>query len=190
LCTHTYVTTARENLQVPLTDWFEALKAGAEVHDLVPDLLCGCEDVKHRRDLCPRSNGASMEGDAPKSRHVPAEVWRRIEARDGYRCRVPGCGCPVPLEKSHLKPFRDGTPATTENLAQHCATCNDLIETGRLRVEGVAPLEKYYRANGDFVGFGFDPVPHVGKPDGSAPGEDTGAPEGDSDPPKGSTGAG
>ena len=73
-------------------------------------------------------------------------VRRRIEARDGHRCRVPGCGNPIPLEQSHLKPFRDGTPATPENLAQHCSTCNVLIETGRLRVEGEAPLERYYRA--------------------------------------------
>jgi hypothetical protein len=161
-CTRTYVPVPGENLRVPVVDWFEALKAGAEVHDLVADLLCDCEGVKHRRDRCPHEAGRTRSGEPPKSRHVPVEVRKRVEARDGHRCRVPGCRNRVPLEKSHLKPFRDGTPPRPENLAQHCATCNVLIETGRLVVEGEAPLERYYRANGEFVGHGFDPAPHVG----------------------------
>jgi hypothetical protein len=66
-----------------------------------------------------------------------------------------------------------------ENLAQHCATCNDLIEEGRLRVKGEAPLEKYYRADGMSVGDGFDPSPHVGLFHAQVA-------EGDSDPPEAS----
>jgi len=162
-CTHTWVPAPGENLTVPIEPWFEALKNGAEVHDVVSDLLCDCEDVKHRRDRCPRAGPRRPETAPSPNRHIPAEVRRHVEARDGHRCRRPGCSSPVPLEQSHLRPFRDGTPPTAENLAQHCATCNDLIETGRLRVEGSAPLERYRLGNGDFLGYGFDPSPHVGK---------------------------
>ena len=174
-CTYTWVPTPGENLRVPVEEWVEALRNGAEVHDIVADLLCDCEGVKHRRDRCPHSVALPAPQPAngsPASRYIPAEVRRRVEARDGHRCRRPGCSNPVPLEQSHLRPFRDGTPATPEFLAQHCATCNDLIEAGRLRVEGRAPLEKYYLAgkggDGDFVGWGFDPSPHVGKRDRAA----------------------
>ncbi|MEN8151732.1 MAG: hypothetical protein ABFS86_18090 [Planctomycetota bacterium] len=210
-CAHTWVPAPGENLTVPFEQWVEALGNGAEVHNLVADYLCDCEDVKHRRDRCPRAkesaagagateagaagsgaagngaaenetagngaadNGASerpVEAAPAASRYIPVEVRRHVEARDGHRCRRPGCSNPVPLEQSHLKPFRDGTPATPEFLAQHCATCNDLIESGRLRVEGRAPLERYYLTreggageggDGQFVGWGFDPSPHIGE---------------------------
>ena len=77
-------------------------------------------------------------------------------------CRTPGCGNPVPLEAGHLRPFRDGAPMCEEFLCQQCATCNDLIESGRLRVTGEAPYDRYHLADGSFLGFGFDPDPHVG----------------------------
>lgn len=181
-CTHAYVPVPGENLRVPVEDWFEALKAGAEVHDLVADLMCDCEGVKHRRDRCPHPAPEAPHPEAPKSRYIPAEVRRRIEARDGHRCRRPGCANPVPLEASHLKPYRDGTPPTPGNLVQHCATCNDLIETGRLKVEGSAPLEQYYLASGEYIGHGFDPAPHVGK-------RGRAQPRGDADPPGSSSDA-
>jgi hypothetical protein len=176
-CSTTYVPVPGENLRVPFEDWVTALADGAEVHDIVADFLCDCdgEGVRHRRDRCPhgarRDPAAATE---PSSRHIPAAVRRHVEARDGHRCRRPGCGNPVAMEMSHLKPFRDGTPPTAEFLAQHCATCNDLIETGRLRVEGEAPLEQYWLAGAgepmaaEYLGYGFDPAPHVGKPGSSA----------------------
>ena len=63
-------------------------------------------------------------------------------------------------------PYRDGTPPTEEYLRQHCATCNDLIETGRLRVVGLAPFERYYDPDGNLLGFGYSRSdPHVGTRD-------------------------
>ena len=58
-----------------------------------------------------------------------------------------------------------------EFLGQQCATCNDLVEVGRLRIQGEAPFEKYYLADGTFLGHGFDPepAPHVGKSGRLAP---------------------
>ncbi|MHC4858791.1 MAG: hypothetical protein ACYTDY_01720 [Planctomycetota bacterium] len=160
-CMHTHVPVPGENLRVPVEDWFAALRDGAEVVDLLSEVLCDCPDARHRRDLCSRSR--PTEGPAPRSRHVPASVRRRIEARDGFRCRTPGCGNPVPLEAGHLKPFRDGAPMSERFLCQQCATCNDLIENGRLRVAGEAPFERYHLADETFLGYGFDPDPHVGK---------------------------
>lgn len=57
-------------------------------------------------------------------------------------------------------------------MATQCKACNKLIEERRLRVVGVAPFEKYYRADGTFLGYGYDPnpvngVPHVGQDDGA-----------------------
>ena len=82
-------------------------------------------------------------------------MLKSIRARDGFVCRTPDCGCEVPLENSHLTPFRDGTPAQLEFLRQHCATCNVLIETGTLKVVGYAPYERYYDADGQFLGYGY-----------------------------------
>ena len=162
-CTHTWVPSPGENLRVPLSEWIEALKNGATVTDFTSKLVCDCSGEKHRRDLCPHFRPA--EGPAPSSRHVPASIRRRIEARDGFRCRTPGCGSGVPLEAGHVRPFRDGAPMLEEHLGHQCATCNDLVETGRLRVSGEAPFEKYHLADGTFLGHGFDPepAPHVGK---------------------------
>ena len=60
-----------------------------------------------------------------------------------------------PLEIGHLKRFAEGTPSIEDWLRQECGTCNDLIETGRLRVVGTAPYERYYDADGNFLGHGY-----------------------------------
>ena len=54
-----------------------------------------------------------------------------------------------------------------ESVGLQCGACNDMEQSGALRIEGEAPLEKYYRRDGSFLGFGFDPEPwsrvsHVG----------------------------
>ena len=91
-----------------------------------------------------------------------AEVRRRIEARDGFRCRVPGCQNAVPLENSHVTPHREGVPATEEYIGQHCASCNTLIEAQRLTVKGLYPFEEYWLADGTYLGVGYDPTPRLG----------------------------
>lgn len=168
-CLHTWVPIPGENLEVRVSEWVDNLRAGAEFMNLLPDFLCECEDVKHRRDQCP--NRKEPWGEAAIRRFLPAAERKRIAARDGHRCRTPDCGNPVPIEVGHMeKPFREGVPMTREFLGQQCATCNDLIESGKLRVMGLPPFEQYYLADGTFLGFGFDPkpwasLPHVG--DGS-----------------------
>jgi hypothetical protein len=175
-CLSTWVPAPGENLRVPFSHWMTAMKDGAEVVDLIDHFLCDCEGDRHRRDRCP--NRRPTTGPVPKNRHIPAAVRKVIEARDGFRCRVPGCGNPVPLEMGHVKPYCEGTPTLPEFVGVQCATCNDLIEEGALRVEGEAPFEQYYLKDWTFLGYGFDPRPHVGTGSGGADEPESGPPEG------------
>lgn len=155
-CLHTWVPVARQDMELSPEKWIEEMRKGGEVMNLLPDILCDCEDVMHRRDECPQF--AAVEEKAASSRHVPAEVRRLIEARDGFRCRVPECGNTVALEGGHMEtPFRDGAPNDTRNVGEQCSVHNREIETGALRVVGHAPFEKYYLRDGTFLGWGFDP---------------------------------
>jgi len=161
ICLDSFVPVPEGLLRVPPREWIEAIRDGAEAFDLMDHFFCDCHGEKHRKDRCP--NWRFPEARPAESRHIPSSVEKRIHARDGFVCRTPGCGCALPLEMSHLTPFRDGTPPVLEHLRQHCATCNDLIETGRLRVSGHAPYERYYSADGEFLGFGYSRSrPHVG----------------------------
>ena len=154
-CLDTWVPVPGENVEIPITRWLEELAAGAEVVDLVSHFLCDCEGERHRRDRC--EHAAPPSGPPPTSRHVPEAVRRVVEARDGFRCRTPGCTHTHPLDLSHLKDFAAGTPMLPEYLAQHCRACNDMIRTGRLVVEGAAPFERYFDEAGKALGIGYDP---------------------------------
>ena len=48
---------------------------------------------------------------------------------------------------------------TPENVVQHCQAHNRMFETGRVTVKGLAPFEKYFLADGTFIGTGGDPRP-------------------------------
>jgi hypothetical protein len=104
------------------------------------------------------------------------DVLKRLRARDGSVCRTPICGCEVPLEIGHLEEFAKGTPPILEQLREQCATCNELIKTGRLRVVGHAPYERYYGADGEFLGFGYQRgSSHVETGEGGEPSGPNGA---------------
>ena len=67
---------------------------------------------------------------------------------------------------SRLLAFAKGTPPILEQLREQCGSCNELIKTGRLRVVGTAPYERYYSADGEFLGFGYQRgSSHVGRGD-------------------------
>ena len=175
-CLHTWVPVPRENLRVPFTDWIKALKNGAEVVDLTDHFLCDCEGDRHRRDQCP--NRKPTTGPKPANRHIPAPVRKIIEARDGFRCRTPDCGNPVPLEMGHMTPYCEGTPTLPEHIGMQCEACNKMILTGALQVSGEAPFEKYHLKDGTFLGYGFDPYSHVGTGSVAPHLPESGAPEG------------
>ena len=68
---------------------------------------------------------------APGSRHIPAEVKRRVYRRDGGQCTyVDGhghrCTARSMLEYDHIVPYALGGPATFENTRLRCATHNRL----------------------------------------------------------------
>ena len=153
ICLDAFVPVPEGLLRVPAAEWIKAIREGAEVFDLTGHFLCDCEGEKHRKDRCPEWK--PPKAPPPKNRTIPASILRQIEARDGFVCRTPDCGCEVPLENSHLTPFCDGTPALLEYIRKHCATCNDMIESGALRVVGCAPYERYYDADGKFLGYGY-----------------------------------
>ncbi len=150
-----------------MREWVKAVQEGAQIVDLTDHYFCDCEGEKHRRDRCP--NWKPTEAPPATRRYIRAEWERMIQARDGFVCRAPGCENEVPLHNSHLESYCDGTPATPENMRQHCANCNQLIENGNLRVVGMAPWERYYDAKGNFLGYGYDRV--VRTPTGTGTGK-------------------
>jgi hypothetical protein len=159
-------------LKVSWKECFEAVRSGAEVFDQIAHFFCDCEREKHRKDRC--DNWKLSDTTPPESRYLPVMLRKEIQARDGFVCRNPACRCEGPLQDSHLEPFCEGAPSIKELIRQHCGTCNELIRTERLRVVGKAPYERYYDAEGTFLGFGYGRSgTHVGrgsdKPNESGP---------------------
>jgi hypothetical protein len=82
-----------------------------------------------------RKNGAtdrprkSARPTRPGSRHVPAEVKRAVQARDGGQCAYVGrdgrrCTARSGLEYGHLHAYALGSPMTVDNLALRCRAHN------------------------------------------------------------------
>lgn len=74
---------------------------------------------------------AKVRTTAPGSRHIPAEVKRRVYQRDAGQCtyvdgRGHRCGARGMLEYDHIVPYALGGPATVENTRLRCATHNRL----------------------------------------------------------------
>jgi hypothetical protein len=75
-------------------------------------------------------------------RTIPPATRRAVLARDGCRCRVPGCRHDRYLALHHLKPFSEGGTHTTENLVTVCTTHHDLLHRDviRARIRGDGSL--------------------------------------------------
>jgi hypothetical protein len=68
-------------------------------------------------------------GTAPDSRHIPADVKRKVWARDGGQCAFvaqDGCRCDERgfLEFHHVQPYGAGGKATLDNIELRCRTHN------------------------------------------------------------------
>lgn len=61
-----------------------------------------------------------------RARLVPEGLARLIAARDQI-CRTPWCGAPI-RHYDHVKPFRDGSPTSIENIQGLCEACNQAKE--------------------------------------------------------------
>jgi len=73
---------------------------------------------------------------APDKRNrstIPPAVRRRVLARDGYRCRAPGCTHTHFLEVHHLKPRTAGGSNQAENLVTLCSSCHRVAHEGNQR---------------------------------------------------------
>ena len=154
ICLNTYIAVPEGLLEVPMQEWIQAVKAGAEVVDQTGHFFCDCTGEKHRKDECPNWKLPQVEFSG--SRYIPAWVEKIVRARDGMVCRMPGCASDGPLHNSHLKPFSEGTPAIPETIREHCGGCNGLVESGKIQIVGYAPYERYYDDKGNFLGFAYD----------------------------------
>ena len=168
-CLDTWVPLPGEDRRVPIATFLSAVSEGAKLVELLSDFLCDCEGEKHRKDACPHYQPPFAP--APKSRYIPKKVREFIEARGGFRCETPGCGEELPLDGSHLRPYRDGTPPLREYLALHCSGCNQSIEQKQLRVMGTAPYARYYDRHGEFLGFGYQAEREESRPRNTHVGE-------------------
>jgi hypothetical protein len=76
----------------------------------------------------------------PRSRStIPPAVRQAVLARDGYRCRAPGCGRARFLEVHHLKPKAQGGKNDPGNLVTLCSACHRLLHERRSEIV-VSPI--------------------------------------------------
>jgi hypothetical protein len=64
--------------------------------------------------------------DEPNRATIPPTVRRKVMARDGYRCRTPGCGAARFLEVHHVVPRAEGGSNKPDNLVTLCSACHRL----------------------------------------------------------------
>lgn len=88
-----------------------------------------------RREPRPRRM-PSTEGRT--GRHVPVDVARKIVARQGDRCAVPGCDHNIWMNKAHVVAHRDGGSREEENLVYLCREHHVLLDMGLLVMAGTA----------------------------------------------------
>ena len=64
---------------------------------------------------------------------IPPSTRKRVLARDGYRCRRPGCNGTNFLEVHHIKPRAASGSNHESNLITLCSACHQLLhERGSL----------------------------------------------------------
>ncbi len=55
---------------------------------------------------------------------IPVNVRELVLTEAGYRCAVPTCRLPTPIDVHHIKPLADGGTDDAENLIVLCASCH------------------------------------------------------------------
>jgi hypothetical protein len=85
--------------------------------------------VDHTRGTSARVDGATADAPAVRSRHIPAEVKRKVWARDGGQCAFVSpsgrrCGERGFLEFHHVVPYAKGGETAVENLQLRCRQHN------------------------------------------------------------------
>ena len=82
-----------------------------------------------RKKLAATDRPRPSRGTAPGSRHIPAEVKRKVWIRDGGRCAFVGkggrrCDQRAFLEFHHVEPYAVGGEATVSNMELRCRVHN------------------------------------------------------------------
>ena len=69
--------------------------------------------------------------DAGRNRSaVPPAIREKVLARDGHRCRAPGCRAIRFLEVHHVRPRQHGGTHRPENLVTLCSRCHRFLHAG------------------------------------------------------------
>lgn len=84
------------------------------------------------RDLGP------IDVDEPRraNQAIPPATYRFVWARDGGRCKTPGCRSARGIEAHHLKPRSRGGGNEPQNILLLCSSCHQNIHNGNLILEG------------------------------------------------------
>jgi hypothetical protein len=103
--------------------------------------------------------------------HIPDAIRRKVLARDGYACVVPGCRATRNVDVHHLEHRSVGGRHTVENCCTLCGGHHKLGHRGLLVIKGPAPaLEFWWRPEDaietattappwEFIDVDPDPVP-------------------------------
>ena len=98
------------------------------VHEIAGKMTVATETGE--RELSPadsermRCDAAVCKSGGRNVATIPPRVRRGVLARDGHRCRAPGCGRTRFLEVHHLVPRSRGGTNHPENLVTLCGTCH------------------------------------------------------------------
>lgn len=109
--------------------------AGRAPYQIVVQRCDRCGGSAVATTLGPRAlagaTAAAVECDAVRENRagqrrqvIPPAVRRRVLARDGYRCRAPGCAHTRFLEVHHLRPRALGGGNDLDNLITLCSSCH------------------------------------------------------------------
>jgi hypothetical protein len=114
-------------IEEAVTEKIERLEARRFGRAKAPRTLAGVSSPPSRPS--PRAAKASIDRDAPSTRHIPAAVRRAVHERDGGRCRYVDaqgrrCTAREGLEFHHRRPFGHGGEHSVENIALACKAHN------------------------------------------------------------------
>jgi hypothetical protein len=97
--------------------------------------LCDCEDIGCIDDATPNRS----------KRSIPKPLKRHALHRDGYRCRVPGCGATANIDVHHIVFLMHGGKNTLPNLITLCEGHHLALHEGALMIEGDANNARFTR---------------------------------------------
>jgi hypothetical protein len=90
------------------------------------------------RALCDCIDIGDIDSDTPSRarRSIPKAVKRHVLHRDGFKCRVPGCGATANIDCHHILYFMLGGEAVPLNLLCLCEGHHLAVHAGSLIIEG------------------------------------------------------